>query len=95
MKDAEVQLGDSLKLLAELPAESVDMVFCDPPYGLNFLHSQPGELVLDCFAGSGSTGEAAIRLGRRFLGMEIDPQFYAMAEARIRRAIPTPELAFS
>ena len=32
------------------------------------LFSDPGELILNPFAGSGTTGVAAIRLGRRFLG---------------------------
>jgi site-specific DNA-methyltransferase (adenine-specific) len=52
------------------------------------LHSQPGELVLDCFAGSGSTGEAAIRENRRFLGVEIDPHWREMAERRLNAAQP-------
>lgn len=34
--------------------------------------SQPGDLVLDCFAGSGSTGEACIRTSRNFLGFELN-----------------------
>ena len=35
----------------------------------------PGGLVLDPFAGSGSTGEAALRAGRKFLGFELDPNY--------------------
>lgn len=34
----------------------------------------PGGLVLDCFGGSFSTGVAAIELGRRFVGIEVDPE---------------------
>jgi DNA modification methylase len=34
--------------------------------------SRPGDLVLDCFAGSGSTGQACICTGRAFLGFELD-----------------------
>jgi site-specific DNA-methyltransferase (adenine-specific) len=49
------------------------------------LHAQPGETVLDPFMGSGSTGEAAIKLGRDFIGIELDPQFYDMATKRLAR----------
>lgn len=37
--------------------------------------SRPGDLVLDPFAGSGTTGEVAIRLGRNFYGIDINPQY--------------------
>lgn len=36
-------------------------------------HSNPGDLVVDFFAGTGSTGVAALQLGRKFLGCEADP----------------------
>ncbi len=36
--------------------------------------SRPGELVLDPMMGSGTTGVAALRLGRRFIGCDVDPQ---------------------
>ena len=51
------------------------------------LHSQPGELILDPFCGSGSTGVAAIKHERRFLGIEIDPKYCRLAEARISPAL--------
>lgn len=47
--------------------------------------TDPGDLIADPFAGSGSTGVAARRLGRRFAGWERDPRFHALAEARIGR----------
>ena len=50
------------------------------------LHSQPGDVILDPFAGSGSTGVAAVRMGRRFIGVEIDEHWYSVAERRIRDA---------
>ena len=56
------------------------------------LHSQPGELVLDPFAGSGSTLVAAKREGRRFLGFEIDQRWHAMARRRIADAVEEPVL---
>jgi len=36
--------------------------------------SNPGDLVLDCFAGSGTTGAAALALGRRFMLVDDNPQ---------------------
>jgi adenine-specific DNA-methyltransferase len=48
--------------------------------------SYPGDIVLDCFAGSGSTGVAAVALGRRVVCMEIEPQWVGRAAADIDRA---------
>jgi len=50
------------------------------------LHSSPGQIVLDPFMGSGTTGVAAARLGRRFIGIEIDPDYFDIACARIEAA---------
>ena len=48
------------------------------------LVTPPGGIVLDPFMGSGSTGKAAIREGFQFVGIEMDPEYLAIAEARIR-----------
>jgi DNA modification methylase len=48
------------------------------------LGSGEGELVLDPFLGSGTTAVAAARFGRRFLGCELNPEYVAMAERRLR-----------
>jgi len=45
-----------------------------------------GELICDPFAGSGTTGVACIRLGRRFVGWEKDPRYFAVAVKRLRAA---------
>jgi site-specific DNA-methyltransferase (adenine-specific) len=45
-----------------------------------------GELICDPFAGSGTTGVACIRLGRRFVGWERDPKYFAVAVKRLRAA---------
>lgn len=45
-----------------------------------------GGLVVDPFVGSGTTGAAAVLEGRRFLGVEIDPAQFAIADTRIRTA---------
>lgn len=46
--------------------------------------TDPGDIVLDPFAGSGTTGVACLRLGRRFVGIEQDPTFFALACERLR-----------
>jgi site-specific DNA-methyltransferase (adenine-specific) len=43
----------------------------------------PGDIVLDCFAGSGSTALAALKLGRRAVVMEIEPQWVQVISARL------------
>jgi site-specific DNA-methyltransferase (adenine-specific) len=43
----------------------------------------PGEVVLDMFMGSGSTGEAAIASGRGFIGIEQEPTWYDVAKKRL------------
>jgi site-specific DNA-methyltransferase (adenine-specific) len=51
------------------------------------LHTQEGDTVLDPFCGSGSTGEACVRLNRKFIGIEIDPQFVDMAEKKLQNNV--------
>ncbi len=54
--------------------------------------SNPGELVLDPFAGSGTTLVAAKRLGRHYIGTELSPQYAEAVRHRLESV--TPELAF-
>jgi site-specific DNA-methyltransferase (adenine-specific) len=48
--------------------------------------TDPGELILDSHAGSGTTGAACLELGRRFIGWELDPKHYATASKRLAEA---------
>jgi modification methylase len=50
--------------------------------------TRPGDLVLDPFCGTGTTGAVAKRLGRRFIGLERDPDYAARARERIATVIP-------
>ena len=48
--------------------------------------SRPGDVVLDCFAGSGTTLVASINKNRRFIGFEINKDYYEIARSRIEEA---------
>jgi len=48
--------------------------------------SKEGDVVFDPFMGVGSTGVAALNLGRKFIGIEIDENYFRAAERRIREA---------
>jgi site-specific DNA-methyltransferase (adenine-specific) len=50
--------------------------------------SQPGDTVVDPFMGSGSVGVAALRLGRRFLGNDLNPEAVQIAATRLREFGP-------
>jgi modification methylase len=52
--------------------------------------SNPGDLVLDPFFGSGTTGAVARRLRRKFIGIERDKTYAAAARARIDAVEPLP-----
>ena len=49
--------------------------------------SNEGDLILDCFAGSGTTLVGAINKNRNFIGFEINKEYYEIARARINEAI--------
>ena len=55
--------------------------------------SLPGDLILDPFAGSGTTGVAARMLGRRFLGWELSPAYHAIACRRLNGDEAVPNAA--
>jgi site-specific DNA-methyltransferase (adenine-specific) len=56
------------------------------------LITDPGDVVLDPFMGSGSTGVACIQEGRSFVGIEISEESFALAQERIIRAQMQPRL---
>jgi site-specific DNA-methyltransferase (adenine-specific) len=51
--------------------------------------TKPGDLILDPFAGSGTTLVAAIQSGRQYIGVEISPEHYLTAQRRIFEAVWT------
>lgn len=50
------------------------------------LASVEGETVCDPFMGSGTTGVACIQSGRRFIGIEQEPEYFALAQRELRKA---------
>jgi len=50
------------------------------------------ETILDPFMGSGTTGVAAIQMGRKFVGIERDPKYFEIACKRIKLAVSQPQL---
>lgn len=54
--------------------------------------SLAGQTILDPFMGSGTTGVACVKLGRKFIGIEIDPTYFEIACKRIRDAYAQPDL---
>lgn len=87
----------------KLPAKPISDVI-DMRYSGNQLHptqkpvsallpliksfTREGDLVLDPFCGSGSTGVAALLARRRFLGIELDPEYHRVAQSRLARRLP-------
>jgi site-specific DNA-methyltransferase (adenine-specific) len=51
------------------------------------LKAKDGAIVLDPFMGSGTTGVACIRTGRKFIGIELDPTYCEIAKQRIEKAL--------
>jgi DNA modification methylase len=69
------------------PTQKPEMLMC---YLLK-MYSNPDDLILDPFAGSASTGVAAIRMGRRFIGIEREPKYFDIACQRLEDALKHKE----
>lgn len=55
-------------------------------------HVPDAKLILDPFMGSGTTGVACVKAGRKFIGIEIDPDYFEIACERIRNAYAQPDM---
>ncbi len=58
------------------------------PRRLMRLFTDPNEIVLDCFMGSGTTAIAAIQAERRFIGVELEKKYVALAKRQLRKVQP-------
>jgi site-specific DNA-methyltransferase (adenine-specific) len=55
-------------------------------------YTQPGELICDPFCGSGTTGVAAVRAGRQFVGIERDEKWFDLSRRRVTEALRQPDM---
>jgi modification methylase len=75
------------------PAESARKIGHPAPFPVELprrlieLYTFAGEVILDPFMGSGQTALAALQSGRHYVGYEIDPDYVALADARIRECM--------
>lgn len=51
------------------------------------IHTNENDIILDPFMGSGTTGEAALRNGRKFIGVEISPEYFEISKERIEKVV--------
>jgi site-specific DNA-methyltransferase (adenine-specific) len=83
---------DPVSDLWEVPKIQAPIHSCEKPVALmraaiRLCEPMGGGLILDPFMGVGSTGVAAVELGRRFIGIEIDPNHFDVACKRIASAL--------
>jgi modification methylase len=64
-------------------------------YRVLLASTRPGDVVLDPFFGTGTTGAVAKRLGRRWIGIEREPAYIEAAQERIEAALPLDESALA
>ena len=61
----------------------------------HILHStQPKDIVLDCFSGSGTTCVACKELDRQFIGIEIDPEYHKISLDRLNGVLANGQISF-
>jgi site-specific DNA-methyltransferase (adenine-specific) len=80
------ELANNIWHIAPVPPNTIDHPCPFPeeiPYRLILLYSYRGDLVLDPFAGSGTTLKVALHLGRRAVGYEVKEQYVKLAQKRI------------
>ena len=56
--------------------------------------SNEGDIVLDCFSGSGTTCVAAKELGRKYIGIEIDPEYHKISLDRLHGILADGQISF-
>lgn len=75
--------GDDKNHQSEKPIELIKTIIGATPQG---------STIIDPFMGSGTTGVACVQTGRNFIGCEIDPDYFKIAQRRIEEAQQQPRL---
>lgn len=90
------EIGETTYTVTRADAEGAEGHPCPKPLSLMkrlvSLASDVGETVLDPFMGSGTTGVAAAKLGRKFVGIEVEPEYFDIACRRIEAAYKQPDM---
>ena len=79
--DVKRKKGHPAPYPAKLPARLIAL------YTHGAVGDFPGETVLDPFVGSGTTCAVAKRMGRRFIGIDIEPGYVQLAQERVDAAV--------
>ena len=82
-------------LVGSNEASGIDHPTVKPQYVMRFAldsASHAGDAILDPFMGSGSTGVAAVKMGRKFTGIEISEKYFDIACKRIEQALAQPDM---
>jgi site-specific DNA-methyltransferase (adenine-specific)/modification methylase len=85
-KNADALNGDVANAARFHPTQKPVVVMCE------VVRYTKGETVFDPFMGSGSTGVACAKLGRKFIGIELEEKYFDIACERIQRAYDQPDL---
>ncbi len=85
-KDVQRKGGHPAPFPSKLPGRLIQL------YTYAATEGFAGELVLDPFVGGGTTCAVAKSMGRRYVGIDVNPAYVAMAEARVRDAPASPPL---
>jgi len=91
-KRAIAEFGRRSNVWRVFPCKAKSERLHPAPYPLDLVRdhiaswSNPGDTVLDPFLGSGTTGKAALDLGRKFIGIEISVEYLEIARKRIEQA---------
>lgn len=92
-------IGDTTYRIDDARSEGAEGHPCPKPLSvmkqLVLLASNEGDTVLDPFMGSGTTGVACAKLGRKFIGIEVEPVYFDIACRRIEAAFKQPDLFLS